>query len=339
MKILITGACGVTSRSVTRGLRRDSKVKLTIVGCGIFENKYALYEGIYDKTIVVPKCTSPDYHTVLKKLLKTEKFDAALVIPESEVAIWAKKKFNVPYLIPNLKFITNVSNKKKLNNLLKDTVNVPMSIFLDRESLQKGIRDWRQYPCWIRPISFLTSSGFGSMKCHTEKQVVDFIEEYSSKSEWQISKFIDGRNIAVSLLYKNSKLVKHAMYERLEYFQGHLIKNGISGNIARGKIFEDNYLLEQIVGAMDFLSARLGVHIDGFLTVDLLLGLDNIAKITEVNVRPTAPVEAYSLAGISIVNAWLEQTLNKQSIGSTSKYKIPSYIYRDIDGKLILADS
>ena len=73
MKILVTGACGVTSRSVTRGLRRDCSAKLEIIGAGIFKNQYALYEGIYDTTVSLPTCKSPEYTDRLNDLLEKEK--------------------------------------------------------------------------------------------------------------------------------------------------------------------------------------------------------------------------------------------------------------------------
>lgn len=339
MKILVTGACGVTSRSVTRGLRRDCSTPLEIVGAGIFENQYALYEGIYDKTAVLPTCTSSHYSDRLKQLLATEKFDAALVIPEREVEVWAKEKFDVPHLIPHSKFILNVSDKKKLNLLLKETKNISKSVFLNRNNLHEIMDAWDYYPCWIRPVYFGVTSGYGATKGFNKEQVTRHIEASSYSSEWQISEFVEGRNIAVSLLYKKSKLLQHAMYERLEYFQGNLFESGVSGNISKGEIFEDADLLAQIVHTMELISSKLDVQVDGFITVDILLGGDYVAKITEVNVRPTAPVEAYSLANITIVGKWLEQTLGEENITTTSKQKIPSSIYRDIDGSLIVVES
>lgn len=339
MKILVTGACGVTSRSVTRGLRRDCNLSLEIIGAGIFENQYSLHEGIYDKTVVLPKCKNPDYSSRMRQLLKEEKIDAALVVPELEVEVWAKEKFDVPYLIPQSKFITNVSNKKRLNSLLSETKNVPKSIFLDRNNLDEKIKNWEFYPCWIRPTYFGVTSGRGAAKCNNKNQVKDHIKKSSYTSEWQISEFIQGRNIAVSLLYKNSKLVQHAMYERLEYFEAHLFESGVSGNISKGQIFDDTKLLAQTVDTVELLSNKLEIKIEGFITIDLLLSKNYVAKITEVNSRPTAPVEAYSLANIPIVGKWLEQTLSTDLVKTTSKMKIPSYIYRDIDGGLIVKET
>ena len=85
--IFITGACGVTSRSVARGLRRDLDRNIYLVGARIFENKYAQYEGIYDQTIILPKSNDAIYGEVVRSVLQKGDFQCALVIPEPEVLV------------------------------------------------------------------------------------------------------------------------------------------------------------------------------------------------------------------------------------------------------------
>ena len=339
MKILVTGACGVTSRSVTRGLRRDCSAKLEIIGAGIFENQYALYEGIYDKTAILPTYKSPEYSDRLNDLLEKENFDAALIIPEPEVAVWAKEKFNVPNLIPNSCIISNLSDKRILNLLLNHTQNVPKSKFISKEDAHDAMESWNIYPCWVRPVYFGVTSGRGAAKCSNKEMVLRHVDESMYSSVWQISEFVSGRNIAVSLLYNNSELIDAAMYERLEYFQGSLFESGVSGNISKGKIFHDNNILEQITSLIKTVTAKLQTEVDGFITVDLLLDDDQIAKVTEVNVRPTAPVEAYSLANIPIIGNWLEQILSSDLTTAMPDRKIPSYIFRDIDGQILVKEA
>lgn len=57
MKVLITGACAVTGRSVARSLRA-SKIfspDLELIGTDIDVNLYGFYEKLYDKIYVMPR--------------------------------------------------------------------------------------------------------------------------------------------------------------------------------------------------------------------------------------------------------------------------------------------
>ncbi len=130
MKILITGACGVTSRSVARGLRRDYEKKIWLCGAGIFKNEYARHEGIYDLTVKLPFCNDKNYPNEMKALLRSYDFDCALVIPEREVLLWSTEQFRVPFLLPSASFIAAASDKKELVEALKDSQFVPKSVFL-----------------------------------------------------------------------------------------------------------------------------------------------------------------------------------------------------------------
>lgn len=242
-------------------------------------------------------------------------------------------------MIPNSSITSSLSDKKLLNLLLSHTQNVPKSKFISKDDAFEVMESWNIYPCWLRPVYFGVTSGRGAAKCLSKELVLRHLDDSIDSSVWQISEFVSGRNIAVSLLYKNSELIEAAMYERLEYFQGSLFDSGVSGNISKGKIFHDNNLLEQITSLIKIVTTKLQTGIDGFITVDLLLDDDQIAKVTEVNVRPTAPVEAYSLANIPIIGNWLEQILSSDLTTAKPDKKIPSYIFRDIDGQILVREA
>jgi predicted ATP-grasp superfamily ATP-dependent carboligase len=205
-------------------------------------------------------------------------------------------------------------------------------------NLDNELQSWEKYPCWLRLCGFGVTLGKGAIKCGNLQEIENSIATHPTVNEWQLSEFIVGQNIAVSLLFKNSQLIKHAMYERLEYFAGHLFQSGVSCNISKGKIFEDEYLRSAVITAIQTIIETLHTKVDGLITVDLLLAENGMPKITEINVRPSAPVEAYSLAGIPILGDWLETILDRQGAIDENERKIPSYIYSDIDGRLIVAD-
>jgi predicted ATP-grasp superfamily ATP-dependent carboligase len=335
-KILITGACGVTSRSVARALRRDWGDELWICGAGIFENEYARHEGVYDITVKVPRVDDSRYSGDVKKLLDKYKFDCVLVVPEPEVLFWSEQKFPVPYLLPSPEFIRAASDKRELGQTLRDTKFVPKSTFFTRDSFSERLSDWGIFPCWLRPCDFGVTSGMGAVKCGKMSDVNDWLSRYPKAINWQIAEFVNGRNIAVSMLFRDSRLVKHGMYERKEYFAGHLFQSGVSGNISRGIIFNDESLLSDVLEAINKFCDLLDVKIDGFITVDLLLGEDRVPKLTEINVRPTAPVEAYSLVNNPIVGNWVECVLGREVSPSVQCVDGRDTILRDIDGRLLV---
>ena len=55
-KILVTGACGVTSRSVVRSLMSSPIFggRCEFVGTDVCHLEYGIYEGLYDKVYKVP---------------------------------------------------------------------------------------------------------------------------------------------------------------------------------------------------------------------------------------------------------------------------------------------
>ena len=78
-KILITGACGVTSRSVVRSLNKSELFsgKCEFIGTDICNLYYAPYEGLYEKLYKVPPFNSPDYVSIMKKIIEENEIEYA----------------------------------------------------------------------------------------------------------------------------------------------------------------------------------------------------------------------------------------------------------------------
>src|SRR6266496_5962185 len=104
MRILITGACGVTSRAIARSLRLSRKLPdLYLLGTDICENPYGLYEGLFDKIYRVPRVTEAGYQDGMENLCRAERPDAAIIVPELEVLHWSAARFPVPVVLPPAK--------------------------------------------------------------------------------------------------------------------------------------------------------------------------------------------------------------------------------------------
>ena len=87
MKIIITGACAVSSRSVVRSLRKSATFKNSeFVGWDIANNLHGLYEGLFDRIYKVPAVDSPEYYEVVKSIIEEEKPEEAVEEVAEEVA-------------------------------------------------------------------------------------------------------------------------------------------------------------------------------------------------------------------------------------------------------------
>ena len=339
IKILITGACAVTARSIARGLKIDNPNEIYLIGIDIFENNFAVFENVYDEFYKVPKFADILYPHKIKEIIKKRKIDVALIVPEKEVKIWSKLKFNIKYLVPSSKFINCVADKFDLYSNLSKTKFIPKSIFIKKHELDKIEYNNIKFPAWVRPCHFGVTSGLGAKKVNNKNDLIKWIRLKSNFNEWQIAEFIKGKNIAVNLLIKKNRVLNFGMYERLEYFASNLIDNKISGNISKGKIFTNKNLLNNLKKILKIIAVKNNLVIDGLITVDLILPSTNIPKLTEINIRPTAPVEAYSHINNKILINWVEAALGRALSPSQDIIPKDTYILRDIDGKLKVIDN
>ena len=79
-------------------------------------------------------------------------------------------------------------------------------------------------------------------------------------------------------------LLKIGCYERLEYFGGRLIVSGVSGNISRGRLVNDERLPATGEQAIRTIAGRSGEAAHGLFTVDFREAADTSPQITEINI-------------------------------------------------------
>ena len=80
-KILITGACGVTSRTIARSLRKSQRFNNTkLIGTDVCYNLFGLYEGLFDRIYRVPwEHNSLEYKQIMIDICLKEKIDVAIM--------------------------------------------------------------------------------------------------------------------------------------------------------------------------------------------------------------------------------------------------------------------
>jgi hypothetical protein len=336
MRILITGACGVTSRAIVRSLRLSQKLPdLYLLGTDICDNPYGLYEGLLDKIYRVPRVTETDYQRCMEDLCRTERLDAAIIVPELEVLYWSGGGLPIPVALPPPKFCQIAVSKKRLYETLAGEGLVPSFRICSRDELLTGApAEPISFPCWIRDFSEGTSSGKGSFLARRFDEVGAWVALNSGIRQFMLSEFLPGRNFACHLLYDRGKIVKIASYERIEYFMARTAMSGITGNISKGRLINDERLAIAADAAVASILRKTNETMHGLVAVDFRESSDTKPLITEINLRHVAATYSFAAAGFNLAEAQLLLTLRRRDeLGAReATYPERNIILRDIDG-------
>lgn len=340
MRILITGACGVTPRAIARSLRISQRLAdATLIGVDRGGNWYGFYEGLYDRVYLVPDSRDPRYPEVLDAICSTEAVDAAVISPEAEVLFWSARPFPVPTLLPSARVVSVAISKRNLYEALDGCGLIPSYSIVGRAELlaRRGV-DWGAGPLWLRDYSEASSSGSGSIMVADAEGAYAWARLNPDIEDYMVAEYLPGRNFACCVLFDRDALVRIAIYERLEYFMGHLVLSGISGNISRGRLVNDAGVREAAERAVRVISAALGEPAHGLFTVDLRAAADGSPKVTEINVRHTAATSELAAGGANMAEAQVLVALGRGDEVGEAVTPLPEdkVILRDIDGPPLL---
>jgi hypothetical protein len=340
LNILVTGACGVTPRAIARSLRASGAfADATLVGADRGGNWYGFYEGLYDRVYRVSQPGEPGYAELVADICEREKIDVALVGPEAEVLFWSSCEFPVPSLLPPAGLVEIAISKGKLYEALRETGLVPRYRIVGREELleRRGV-DLDGGPVWLRDYSDASSSGIGSIQVSEPEEAYAWAYLNPEIPSYMVAEHLPGRNIACSLLFHEGVVLKAGCYERLEYFMGHLAVSGVTGNINRGRLINDERARTLAEQAVRFVGGLTGEAAHGLLTVDLREDRTGALKVTEINVRHVAATSALADGGANMAEAQVLATLGRlDEIGETvPHFPDDNVILRDIDGAPLL---
>jgi hypothetical protein len=336
LNILVTGACGVTPRAIARSLRASALFSdARLVGADRGGNWYGFYEGLYDCVYRVSDPTDPGYAELVAQICAREQIDVALVGPEAEVLFWSKRKFPVATLLPPTQFVEVAISKGKLYDTLRETGLVPRYRIASREELlARHELDLDGGPVWLRDYSDASSSGIGSIQVSEPEEAYAWAYLNPEIQSYMVAEHLPGRNIASSLLFHEDELLKAGCYERLEYFMGHLAVSGVTGNINRGRLVNDQRARALAEQAVRFVCGLTGERAHGLLTVDLREDRTGALKVTEINVRHVAATSALASGGANLAEAQVLVALGRlDEIGeAVPHFPDDNIILRDIDG-------
>lgn len=342
--LLVTGACGVTSRTLVRALRRSPRFARTrLIGTDICDNPYGVHEGLYERLWRVPRLDQPErYLDLMQHICHQEGVQAALVVPELEVQFWGRHEMPVPALLPPPRFSDLALSKARVHELLKDSGLVPGFALLDREAIAAGAADdWFGRGAWMRDVSEGSTSGKGALQVHEPAQARAWLTLNPQTRRFMVSDYLPGRNLACLMLFHEGELVKTGSYERLEYFMARTAVSGVTGNISQGRLINDAAALAVSLEAVRRLCAHTGERMSGMVTVDLRCDAQDQPKVTEINLRQVAAASAFAqVPGANLAEAQALLTLGRPDlIGPREvQFSPTNRLLRDIDGQPIYLD-
>lgn len=344
MKILITGACAVSARSVLRSLKMSELFQNSeFIGWDICSLLYGVYAGEFDKIYKVPSAGTTNYREVAQKVLDEEKPDAVIVVPEVEVLYWSKHPFNIPHIVPPANFAEIVISKERLFDALAGTGLVPE--YCNISSAQIMMHDFKNplgYPVWIRDGAAGTASAKGAFKAENLDELQAWVRINSHTTQFQLSQFLPGRNLGCFCLFKQGKLIKMAQAERIEYIMAKVAVSGITGNTSKGKLLNEDKIKEVALNAITLLCKKTGEIMNGLVVVDMKEDINGNPIITEINIRHVAFSSSFAMAGQNISEAQLLLALERDAeIGGAVQKNYPAgnLLLRDVDGTPIYIEN
>lgn len=340
MKILITGACAVSARSVLRSLKISELFQdAEYIGWDMCNLLYGVYAGEFDKIYKVPAVGDSEYRKIAQAILDKEKPDAVIVVPEVEVLYWARNPFNIPHIVPPVNFANLVISKERLFDALAGTGLVPQyRNILSAEILKSNFSNPLGYPVWIRDGAAGTASAKGAFKAETHEELQAWVKINPHTNQFQLSQFLPGRNLGCFCLFKNGELIKMAQAERIEYIMAKVAISGITGNTSKGKLLNEEKIKNVALKAIDLLCEKTGEIMNGLVVVDMKEDEMGNPVITEINIRHVAFSSSFAMAGQNISEAQLLLALDrdKEIRGTVQKdYPAGNLLLRDVDGQPI----
>lgn len=343
-KILVTGACGVTSRSVVRSLNRSEifKGQCEFIGTDVCYNEYGIYEGLYEKVYKVPYFSDPEYRTIMQRIIDENQIEYAILIPEPEVLYWSEHSFNVKFLKIPAGFAKKVLSKKSLYDTLCEKDYIPQYQIITREEMLCSEHNIHiSYPLWIRDYAEGTTSGKGSLKATCYEEVKAWAVINKGIQSFMLSEYLPGRNLACFTLFNQGKLLKYGVAERISYLMGKVAVSGITGNTNKGKLLNDKNVFDVAYDAIQSVIAQTGETMNGLVVTDLRENKEGKPVVTEINIRHVAFTSTFANAGLNFSEYQmlvLTGRINEMSTELTKVFPNDNIMLRDVDGLPIYLD-
>lgn len=337
-RILVTGACGVTSRSVVRSLNKSEifSGNCVFIGTDVCYNEYGIYEGLYDKVYKVPYFNDPSYRSIIQSIIDENNIEYAILIPEPEVLYWSENPFDIKFLRIPPRFAKKVLSKRSLYETLQEKNYIPQFQIISREDMTASESQIDlSYPLWIRDFSEGTTSGKGSLKAESYDDVKAWATINRGIDQFMLSEYLPGRNLACFTLFSNGKLLKYGVAQRIDYMMGKVAVSGITGNTSKGKLLNDRRVFDVAYDAVMSVIDKTGETMNGLVVTDLKENAAGNPVVTEINIRHVAFTSTFANAGFNfsefqmMILSGMESEISPEL---TMSFPDDNIMLRDVDG-------
>ncbi|MBQ6185628.1 MAG: hypothetical protein IJK48_07145 [Bacteroidales bacterium] len=344
MKVLITGACAVSARSVLRSLKKSPFFSdAEFIGWDMCSLLYGLYAGVFDRMYRVPAVNDPSYEEVVRRIISEERPDVAIIVPEVEVVYWSDKDLGVPSLLPPPLFSQFAISKERLFDALGNTGLIPKSVDVSSQDIiSEEFTCPLGYPVWIRDGSAGTASAKGAFKASSKEDLCAWVQINGGITHFQLSEFLPGNNYGCFCLFKDGSLVKMCQAQRIEYIMSKVAVSGITGNTSKGRLFFDPEVKRVALDAISILCAKTEEKMNGLVVVDMKCDSEGRPYVTEINLRYVAYTSIFAEAGFNVAEYHALLALGKDSeLPAEVEKEFPegNLFLRDVDGEPIFIDS
>lgn len=341
--IMVLGAGGGGGNNLIRSFRKSSLVG-RIVGSNCLP--HAVAKSNADVTYLLPECSEENYKSELIKVVEKERVD--LVVPNNDREVVAvsliRDEIPVKVFLPDHADILVCQNKNNFYSTLQENSEpVPEFVqIISAETIEEDIaRIGKSNRYWVRPVR--GSGSTGATWVYNAKQVRKWISLWVELrgykyTDFQVSKFLPGRDFNFQSIWNRGELVTYSMVERKSYFMGANRLSGMSSTPEVAITVKDEKVVQKVLRVIRAVCKRP----NGSINVDIKEDSEGNVFVTEINIGrfpmittihdsacEPSPAIAYLLVAF-------EQNLLKFSVGN---YKENVMLIRDLDTEPCVVDT
>ena len=283
--VLVQGAGGGGGNNLIGSMRR-SALDLRILGSNCLS--HAVAKSTADQTFLLPDSNDVNYVAALVRLIANEQIDIVVPNSDREVSAVSRHRDALPCVVflPEDEVVQVCQDKHQLYLRLSGA-GIPMAESVELAGPEdlggafERLGGSERY--WVRPRRGSGSQGATWVKnCDQARNWIQLWVELRgfAASDFQISRFLPGRDYCFQSVWRNGELVVGKLCERLSYFGGANRLSGMSSTPEIARTLRDEAALETVQQAVRLLSER--PH--GNFNMDLKGDVDGVMNITEVNI-------------------------------------------------------
>jgi len=313
-KIVIAGAGGAPSEGVINSLLKNNKSDI-IIGIGSEPTDLVLSNA--NKKYLVPYADSPDYFSVLTKILKIEKPD--LIHFQNDLEIFYASKYRhiihstgTKTFMPDHDVIDTCVHKYKSYLKIKDAgIKVPENIFINNEfDLKEAFRRLGDSDgkIWLRS-STIGGGGKGALPTNNFSFAKGWLNHFDGWGEFLAASMLTSSTVTWLSIWYNGELVVAQTRIRKGWTHGNRSISGVTGVTKVGETFSDKKVDDIAINTIKAVSEK--PH--GIFGVDMAYDKDGIPNPTEINIsRFFTTVLFFTEAGLNMPEIFKDLALHDQ---------------------------